>query len=57
MGKFAYNNTKNTIIGHAIFYLNYSFHPQNFYKKDVNLYSQLKSANELAIELKELIIV
>ncbi len=57
MAKFAYNNAKNPSPGHISFKLNYNFHPQAFYKKDVNLCSWLKSTNKLATKLKELITV
>ena len=55
--EFAYNNAKNTSIGHTPFELNYSYHPQMLYKEDVNSRSQFKSADKLSVELRELMIV
>ncbi len=57
MAKFAYNNAKNASTSHTPFELNCGFHPQASYKKDVTLCSQSKSADKLAAELKELMIV
>ncbi len=57
MAEFAYNNAKNTSIGHTSFELNCSFHPRASYKKDVDLRSQSKSADKLATKLKELVAV
>ncbi len=39
------------------FELNYGYHLQVSYKKDVNLYSQSKSAKQLATEFRKLIAV
>ncbi len=36
MAKFAYNNAKNARTGHILFKLNCGFHPQAFYKEDVD---------------------
>ncbi len=57
MAKFAYNNTKNPSIGHMPFELNCGYHPQASYKENVNTRSQVKSADKLATELRELMIV
>ncbi len=57
MAEFAYNNMKNASTGHTPFELNCGYHPQTSYEEDVDPYSQSKSANELAIELRELIAV
>ncbi len=57
MAEFAYNNTKNASTGHMPFELNCGYHPQASYKEDVDPRSQSKSANELATELRELMIV
>ncbi len=57
MVEFAYNNAKNTSTGHTPFELNCGYHPRASYKKDVDPRSQLKSADKLATELKELMIV
>ncbi len=51
MTEFIYNNAKNISTGHIFFKLNYSYYPHIFYKKDIDLYSKLKSANELSTEL------
>ena len=42
MAEFAYNNAKNTSIGHMPFKLNYSYHLYISYKKEVDLRSMLK---------------
>ena len=57
MTEFAYNNAKNASTGYTPFELNCSYHPQMSYEKDVNPRSQSKLANELSVELKELMIV
>ena len=57
MAKFAYNNSKNASIGHMFFKLNCSYQPRILYKEEVDYRSQSKSLDELAEELKELIIV
>ncbi len=57
MAKFAYNNVKNASTGHTSFELNCGYQSQAFYKEDVDPYSQSKSANKLATELKKLMAV
>ena len=57
MAEFAYNNSKNTSIGHRPFELNCDYHPWMSYKEDVNPRSQSKSAGKLSEKLRELIIV
>ncbi len=57
MAEFAYNNTKNASTGHTPFEINCGYHPRAFYKEDVDLRSQSKSADELATELRELMAV
>ena len=57
MGKFAYNNAKNTSTSYTSFELNCGFYFQASYKEDVNPRSQLKSVNKLANELKELMAI
>ncbi len=57
MAKFAYNNAKNASTGHTPFELNCRYHPQAFYKEDVDPCSQSKSVDKLMTELRELIIV
>ena len=57
MAEFTYNNTKNVSIGYTLFELNLDFYSQASYKEDIDLRSQSKSADDLAIKLKELIIV
>ena len=54
MAEFTYNHAKNTSTSHTT--IN-SFHPQTSYKKDINPRSKSKSADELANELQELMIV
>ncbi len=53
--EFAYNNAKNTNIGHTLFELNYSYHPSVFFKEDVDFHLISCSANELTEKLRELI--
>ena len=57
MAEFAYNNTKNTSIGHTPFELNCGYHPRILYKEDVDSHLQSKSADELLAKLRELMIV
>ena len=57
MAEFAYNNSKNTSTGHTPFELNCGYHPRISYEEEVEPRSQSKSADELAKELRELIIV
>ena len=57
MVEFAYNNAKNASTGYTPFELNCGYHSQISYKKNVDLYSQSKSADKLSAELKELMIV
>ncbi len=57
MVKFAYNNTKNASTDHMSFKLNCGYHSQAFYKEDIDLRSLSKSADELAIKLRELMAV
>ncbi len=54
MVEFAYNNAKNTSIGHTSFGLNFVYHPRVSFKKDVNSRSRSRSASELVEELREL---
>ena len=57
MAKFTYNNAKNASTGYMPFELNYGYYPQILYKEEFNLRSQFKSADKLALELKQLIII
>ncbi len=57
MAKFAYNNAKNASTSHTPFELNCGYHPRASYEEDVDLHFQSKLADELAAELKELMIV
>ena len=57
MAEFAYNNAKNASTCYTSFEFNYSFRLLVFYKEDVNLHSKSKSADKLAIELRELMTV
>ncbi len=54
MAEFVYNNAKNASNGHILFELNCGFHPWASYEKDVDPRSQSKAANELVIELRDL---
>ena len=55
MAEFAYNNAKNASISHTPFELNCSFHPRVSYEDDINPCFQSKTANQLTIELQNLI--
>ena len=57
MAEFAYNNAKNASNGHTPFELNCGYHLQILYKKDVNLRFQFNSADKLAAELEEVMII
>ena len=57
MAEFAYNNAKNANTGYTLFELNYGYHLRLSYKDDVKPRSQSKSADKLAAELRELMIV
>ena len=57
MAEFAYNNSMNASTGHTFFELNCGYHPQMSYEEDVDPCSQSKSADELSVELKELMVV
>ena len=57
MAEFAYNNAKNTSIGHTHFELNYGYHPRISYKEKVDPCFKLKSAAKLLTELRKLIFV
>ena len=57
MAEFAYNKAKNASIGHIVFELNYGYHPRISYKEDIDPRSRFKSANELLMELWELMIM
>ena len=57
MAEFAYNNSKNNSTGHTLFELNCSYHPRTSYEEEFDPRSQSKSADELAEELRDLMIV
>ena len=57
MAEFAYNNSKNASTGHTPFELNCGYHPRTLYEEEVDPRSQSKSADELAEELRELMVV
>ena len=57
MAEFAYNNAKNASIGYTSFELNCGYHLCVYYKKDVDFYSKSKSADNLANDLKEFMVV
>ena len=54
---FAYNNSKNASTGHTPFTLNCGYYPRMLYEKEVDPYSQSKSADEISKELRELMVV
>ena len=57
MTEFAYNNAKNTSIGHIPFELNCGYHLWVSYKEDLDPYSKSKITEELSSELQNLIVV
>ena len=57
MVEFAYNNAKNASTSHTPYELNCGYYLQTSYKKDVDPRSQLNSVDELAIELRKLMIL
>ena len=57
MAKFAYNNVKNTSISHMPFELNFGYYLCISFKKDINSHSQLKTANKLLTEIRELMTI
>ena len=57
MAEFVYNNSKNASTGHTPFELNCDYHPYILYKEEVDSRSQSNFADELAEDLKELMIV
>ena len=54
MAKFAYNNAKNTSIGHTPFKLNCGYHLHVFFEKNTDFCFQSKTAKELSSKLKNL---
>ena len=57
MAEFAYNNAKNASTGHTPFKLNCGYHPRVSYKENVDPRSKSKLADDLANDLRELMIV
>ena len=53
----AYNNAKNASTGFTPFELNCDYHPRVSYKENVNPCSKSKSADDLANDLRELMII
>ena len=54
MAEFAYNNAKNASTSHTPIELNCAFYPKISYEEDVNPCFQLKTADQLATELQNL---
>ena len=57
MAEYAYNNAKNASTDHMPFELNFGYHPCISFEEDIGPCSRLKSADELANELKDLMTV
>lgn len=55
--EFTNNNAKNISNGHTLFKFNRSYLPCTSYEKNVDLYFQLKSADQLVNKPKELMTV
>lgn len=54
---FIYNTAKNVSTGQTLFELNYSYHPQVSFKKDVNPCFKSRFADRILANIWELIIV
>ena len=54
MAEFAYNNAKNASTSYTSFELNCGYHPRISYKKNLDLYLQSKTEEELSSELQNL---
>ena len=57
MAKFAYNNVKIASIGHTSFELNCGYYSCIFFEENTNFFSLSKIADELSIELQNLMTV
>ena len=57
MAEFTYNNAKNASIDYTPFELNCGYHSHVFYKENVDPCSKSKSAEDLANDLRELMMV
>ena len=57
MAEFAYNNAKNSSTGHTLFKLNCGYYPCVSFEEDTNPCSQSKSADELSVELQDLMTI
>ena len=57
MAEFAYNNAKNASPGHTPFEFNCGYHPRMLYKDNINPRSTSKSADNLSIKLRKLMMV
>ena len=57
MAKFADNNTKNASTGYTPFEVNWGYHLQMLYEKEVDSHSKSKSVDKLSAEVRELMIV
>ena len=57
MAKFAYNNVKNSSTVHTLFELNCGYHPRVSFEENTNPRSQSKSADELLVELQDLMTI
>ena len=55
MVEFVYNSAKNVSTGHIFFELNCSYHPQVFFKDNIDFCFKSHTTNELAKKLRELI--
>lgn len=50
--KFIYNNAKNANMSYILFKLNYDYHLEILYKKNINSCFKLKIIDKLLIKLK-----
>lgn len=57
MAELGYNNIKNASTGHTLFKLNYSYHSQMFYEKDIDPRSRSRIAKKLSSKLCERMII
>lgn len=57
IAKFVYNNAKNTSTGCTHFQLNCGYHPQIYYKEDIDSPSKSKITKKLLFKLCELMTI
>ena len=53
MAEFIYNNAKNTSIGYITFEFNYNYHPQVFFKDNIDFNFKSYTVNGLLNKLRK----